>query len=1222
MLAWIHKNKAIGWAVFICLLLLLVPAQAKSATGEKTDTGRQGIEALRQAQQKELSRLKAYYDELARKQCPRLENGQIDTNSPQYKKLENDYRRARKKLREAYLKKDPRLRDFQAGSEIPGIKSTGSAPRDVRSDVDWTAETREAMEAKRRQWEQRGDRVVDYGHKIVNQTTDETLWKPGVEPGSDALVRDGDAHGTQGGREAVTRKKGREGHDTTGDGIRDAEGAALDHEKKYLDAKERGSLKDQAKTAVKSADDTGRRSDVVEQARDLKNYGDEITSGISHLGEDPDRRADKVEEFREKLDAEMDASTAEGRKKGQQTDNLRKKIADSARKAEDTGDAAWDEARKKANYGDQDSTSEAIDKRRDAVSESNRRTREEIERRRAGTDPIGTDVFDNDAAGAGREKQAGDAPDAKRTQAGTPAEPARKKNSLPESGDPGTATRKKDAAEDVFGTGKKSADPDTPGTMDESGRPGAPGSAPGRSRAGQAADGFNTADDLVQAIEAGTTVVEGIREGDAAKTVSPVVGQDTAKRVKMENAQEWADLEGKADEAKKTEVSSELEAKLRRMGATREEAREARNKWDQGDVEGFRQDVAKVKARGGTDDAPRGLRPDGPLREEDGAAERLGEGGRQAGRYVDSFYGGINERTGESVKRRDALNEEQDRIQEGIQDEVDMEVIKKMVRKGVPFHEARQALEQKRKGDPDAWNKLRDSLPGRRGGGGNQDGKALSADGKTQSYETGDLVEDWKDNALKEAEQKGNTILKPIDMIAEWKEANNLEEMRDNERAAEFYKAMRKWGAGKQEALEAARAFAETGDRTKSGEIYRKYLKENLEKREAADHPNEKKDAAGNWVCKNGYYRVNGKCVPEPEPECRSDAQCRAGYVCRQGKCVSPFDSGYDDYEKSLARRTGDRDQDQAEQVAADQASAAKPKGYTSKDLSSDLDTAQNDLDGRCQSDSQCPPGYVCSNGSCVDPFQAGQPADPGADPSPASGKDPAGDPMHPPDPAAAPGTGPADPAGPASPAPSLAVNASVAGEKADSIQYAVTASVTGVTRPVSLQLSLQNAATGGSIKTLAADGTATWTVTVLDKNATATVRRSDTGASRSISLPGKKPVSRPPADPALAPAANFDGIYKGWAKYVCVRNGKESSRGSLEGYVLIRGNKIVDGDIEGTITGNDNECGKFSRKISGKDIDSGFTFSGTIDSKRAYGTVSGSFLGAPCRGTFEFIKQ
>jgi hypothetical protein len=118
--------------------------------------------------------------------------------------------------------------------------------------------------------------------------------------------------------------------------------------------------------------------------------------------------------------------------------------------------------------------------------------------------------------------------------------------------------------------------------------------------------------------------------------------------------------------------------------------------------------------------------------------------------------------------------------------------------------------------------------------------------------------------------------------------------------------------------------------------------------------------------------------------------------------------------------------------------------------------------------------------------------------------------------------------------------------------------------------------------------------------------------------LPGKKPVAQPPPapspdPPAQAPAANYDGIYKGWAKYVCVRNGKESSRGTLEGYVLVRGNKIVDGDIEGTISGS---------KISGKDLDSGFTFTGDINYKRAYGTVSGSFLGAPCRGTFEFTRQ
>jgi hypothetical protein len=911
--------------------------------------GKQSIGELRQRQQEDLDRLKSYYDDLARKHVPKLKNGEVDTGSSEYKSLEKEYLQAHKKLREAYLKKDPRLSDFQAGNEISGIKSTGSKPRDVRADVDWTAETPEAMEAKRRQWEQRGDVVVDKGHKIVNQTTDETLWKPGSEPGSDGLVHDGDAHGTQGGREAVTRKKSAEGHDISGDGIRDAEGAALDHEKKYLDAKERNNLKDQAKTAVKSADDTGRTNDVIDQARELKNYGDEITSKISHLGEDPNQRADKVKEFQEKLDAEMDASMAEGRRKGQQTDQLRKKIADSARKAENTGDAAWDEARKNSNYDNQNTTSEAVENHRNAVAESNKKTKDEIARRKSETDPVRPDTDTPDAA---KKTHINDKTDKKRVS--PPDPPALIKKKLSE-------TNRQDSA------ANKQADDNPARSLDNAGSKEAAGSSPGRSKAGQVADGFNTADDAIQIIEMGTTIVEGIQQEDAAKTVSPVVGQDTAKRVKMEKAQKWADLEGKAEEIKKTEVSSELEAKLRRMGASKDEARDARNKWDKGDVKGFRDDVAKIKSRGRKDTAPRGLSPDSAIEEEDGVLDRLKEGGKQAGRYVDGFYGGINERTQKSVENRNELNSVQENIQGGIQDEIDNELIKKMMQKGVPYKKARDALNKKRSGDSRAWNNLRDNLPGRDNPSAKHDGKGLSADGKTQSYETGNLTEDWKDNALKEAEQKGKTILKPIDMIAEWQEANHLEEMRDNERAAEFYKALRKWGAGKQEALEAARAFAETGDRTKSGEIYQKYLKENLEKREQDRRPNEHKDSAGNWACNTGYHRVNGKCVPEPEPECRSDAQCDAGYVCENGKCVSPFDSGYDDYTNTMDQRDSDRGQDRADQVAADQSSQGGRSGFTAGDMDQDIASARDAVAGKCRKDSQCPPGYVCRSGQCVE---------------------------------------------------------------------------------------------------------------------------------------------------------------------------------------------------------------------------------------------------------------
>lgn len=339
------------------------------------------LERLRTRQQADLQHLRDYYDTQARKQVPRNPDGSLDTSSDTYRKLLNDYKRAHQRVQDVYHKKDPRLADFEAGKSMEGLKSSGSAPRNVNSDVDWTAETDEAFQKKRAEWEARGDKLEVEGHKVVNKTTDETLWEPGTKAGSDGLVGDGDAHGTQGGREEVTRSKGREGFDKSGDGIRDAEGSALDHEKKYLDAKKRGNLKDQSKVVSKSSSNPD--SEVVKKAKNIKDYGDEITSGVSDLGDDPETRTRKVEEFQQKLDAEMEQNVREGTKKGQQTDELRRKIADSAKKAETSGDSKWDEARKKANYGDQDSTSEALEKRRQEVAESNRKTKEEIQRRKS-----------------------------------------------------------------------------------------------------------------------------------------------------------------------------------------------------------------------------------------------------------------------------------------------------------------------------------------------------------------------------------------------------------------------------------------------------------------------------------------------------------------------------------------------------------------------------------------------------------------------------------------------------------------------------------------------------------------------------------------------------------------------------------------------------------------------------------------------------------------------
>lgn len=344
---------------------------------------------------------------------------------------------------------------------------------------------------------------------------------------------------------------------------------------------------------------------------------------------------------------------------------------------------------------------------------------------------------------------------------------------------------------------------------------------------GMVQKGMNAADKadmIIQGIEITTTIVEGIKEGDAAKAASPILGQDTSERARMKNAYEWAELEGKALDARDQEVAAEIEAKLRRMGASRAEARKARNRFEEGDRIGFHQDVARIKEKGIKDDGQRALDVAGPLQEEDGAKERLKEGGRQAGRYIDSFYGGLVEKTEASIEERKKWGAEQDRTQKSIQDNVDNQVVKKMMRMGVPYEEARRAVDLKRSGDPTELNRIAEHLR-RTGAVDPETGKAgLETTGLTDSFEGEEYWKEIKDNAWTQLEGKGKTVLKPLDMIYEWHEENKLAEMRRNERAAKVYQVLRGNGVPKDEALAAARAFAEDENSPDFRDIYRKYV--------------------------------------------------------------------------------------------------------------------------------------------------------------------------------------------------------------------------------------------------------------------------------------------------------------------------------------------------------------------------------------------------------------
>lgn len=130
--------------------------------------------------------------------------------------------------------------------------------------------------------------------------------------------------------------------------------------------------------------------------------------------------------------------------------------------------------------------------------------------------------------------------------------------------------------------------------------------------------------------------------------------------------------------------------------------------------------------------------------------------------------------------------------------------------------------------------------------------------------------------------------------------------------------------------------------------------------------PAARAEAENATICAGGAAET---CKSLQEAGCRSDTDCPSGYVCnpKSGKCVSPFDSGYDDYADTMGQREDGRSQDRADQVAADQGSAGTRTGFTSDDMDRDLASAQDAVAGKCKKDSQCPPGFVCRDGLCVE---------------------------------------------------------------------------------------------------------------------------------------------------------------------------------------------------------------------------------------------------------------
>lgn len=818
------------------------------------------LESLRSLQQKELDAIEAKYSEMARKAAGNPD-GTVNVDSEAYRKIEVEYFQQMEKTRAKYTKYDPRMQELTriqntydglientgSGAATGDAKADTSAdngqkkakdlkpPKDVRADLDLTAKTDEAARQLVDEWRKNGDYTIIYDPKTgkyVSTMHDATIWEPATPERQKARQADSDAFVTPGGKRAVG---------VTGpEAMTDPLGYALDNKQKFQHAREVKDMKTMGKSLSKVAESVGHTSPVSRQADDLRKYKSLNEARVTRLGESKEVQERKIEEFTNKAEAELEVVEHKAKQRSEKLQEARRNMADTVEKtSKGSADQNWKDQlgdepgqSKKSKGGGSDDTAEQIRKRADALDEANVEAKKRVDRPDTQPAPADKGGMDDaarkgDADADARRTADADADTGQRTTADADADTRRTAD----------ADARRTADTDVGH--KSSADADVPArrTADADAAPGRkrsvadvdgptkPGVPSGDGIVQKGMNAADKADMIIQGIEITTTVVEGIKEGDAAKAASPLLGQDTSERARMKNAYEWAELEGKAFEAKDREVAAEIEAKLRRMGATQAEAREARNRFESGDRSGFRQNVARIKEKGGKDDGQRALDAGGALQEEDGMKERLKEGGRQAGKYVDWFYGGIVEKTEAAMEGRKQLGAIQEGTQGGIQDDVDNQVVKKMMRMGVPYEEARRAVDMRRTGDSSEFIRIAERLH-REGVVDPEAGTSgLDATGRTDTFEGGDIWKEVSGNAWEMVESKGRTVLKPLDMIFEWQEENNLEEMRKNERAAKVYQVLRGNGVPKDEALSAARSFAEDENSAELREVYDRYVK-------------------------------------------------------------------------------------------------------------------------------------------------------------------------------------------------------------------------------------------------------------------------------------------------------------------------------------------------------------------------------------------------------------
>jgi len=251
-------------SVFSILLFLNASISIASAA--------QSVEGQRIAQKQDLAKLKQKYQKAARKCCG-LPDGTVDTTRSEYQRLLRRYNNTTNSTKLKYTAEDSRASQWETEARHFNLTRTGSNPKDIRADGDFVGDTHN-VSRYRDHLREMGHDVVDYGYKIVDHTTDATVWRneeqadlnarevdpdvlqdmyeeTGLDPNThspqevikEAKFIDDDAFSTSGGR-ASTGVKGESS---------DALGKVLDNEMKFRHAMETVDMKTMGKSMDKMA---------------------------------------------------------------------------------------------------------------------------------------------------------------------------------------------------------------------------------------------------------------------------------------------------------------------------------------------------------------------------------------------------------------------------------------------------------------------------------------------------------------------------------------------------------------------------------------------------------------------------------------------------------------------------------------------------------------------------------------------------------------------------------------------------------------------------------------------------------------------------------------------------------------------------------------------------------------------------------------------------------